>query len=291
MDRLFVLLLLLCACDQGFTPYEEIDRLRVLAIGADRPWLRFGETSSISSLVVQAKGDAAPLSYEWSWCPFTGGNDRGYECAFTEEEVQAQIDEAVGPGVIDVPPYSLGTTATVAFAYDLNPLLFRGLCDALTMQSLPDFVSVPECMGTFPITIRMRVSDEDEEIIAIRELELIYDDSVTAVNTNPLITTAMANSTTITPDGALLLARDEDVMLEVELSPPEEMERLVVSWFVETGALDTPRTNDQDNVWHTPRVPDYPDTTARLFFVVRDDRRGISWMRRTVKLDTPEVPQ
>jgi len=284
MKRPALILLLLTACDQGFTPYQEIDRLRVLAIGADRPWLRFSETASISVLAVQAKYDASPLAYEWSWCPFTQGNDQAYACAFTEEELQAQIDEAVGPGVIDVPPYALGTTATVAFAYDLNPLLFRSLCEGLAMQELPDFVSAPECEGTFPITIRLRVSDADEEVTAIRELELIYDESVSGVNSNPLITNAWADGSTIAPDGSLALDRDIDVQLSVELSPPEEMERTIVSWFVETGSLDTSRTNDQDNVWHTPRVPDYPESSARLFFVVRDDRRGISWMRRTIRL-------
>src|SRR5687767_478206 len=284
MKRPALIFLLLTACDQGFTPYQEIDRLRVLAIGADRPWLRFSETASISVLAVQAKYDASPLAYEWSWCPFTQGNDQAYACAFTEEELQAQIDEAVGPGVIDVPPYALGTTATVAFAYDLNPLLFRSLCEGLAMQELPDFVSAPECEGTFPITIRLRVSDADEEVTAIRELELIYDESVSGVNSNPLITNAWADGSTIAPDGSLALDRDIDVQLSVELSPPEEMERTIVSWFVETGSLDTSRTNDQDNVWHTPRVPDYPESSARLFFVVRDDRRGISWMRRTIRL-------
>jgi hypothetical protein len=278
--------LLLAACGQDFTPYSEIDRLRVLAVGADRPWLRFSETASISALVVKAKDDDTPLSYEWSWCPLTAGNDRAYECAFSEDELQQQIDGVVGPGVIDVPPYALGTTATVTFAYDLSPLLFRGLCEAIGMQTLPDFVSVPECMGTFPITIRMKVADEDEEVIAIKELELVYDDAIAEVNTNPILGEARAFSSTITTDGLLELDRDMDVDLSLEVITPEE-EEIVVSWFVEAGELDTGRTNDQDNVWHTPREPDWPDPTARLFFVVRDNRRGVSWMERTVTLRAP----
>jgi hypothetical protein len=286
--RVVCLLLLTTACDQGFTPYSEIDRLRVLALGADRPWLRFSETASISALVVQARGDDAPLTWEWSWCPITSGNDRAFECAFTEEELQQQIDDAVGPGVVEVPPYALGTTSTVTFAYDLSPLLFRGLCDAIAMQALPDFVAAPECEGTFPITIRLSVGDGDEEVVAIRELELVYDDSIRLVNTNPIIRLARADTSTIGEDGSLEVERDVDVDLSVELLPMIEEEEIVISWFVETGTLDTGRTIDRDNVWHTPRAPDYPERKARLFFVARDDRRGVSWLRRTVTLREPQ---
>ena len=203
----------MAACSEDFTPHEEIDRLRMLGIGADRPWLEFGETANVSALIVQDSEDHAPISYEWSWCPLATGADRAYECAFTEAELQQQIDDAVGPGVLEVPPYALGTTSSVAFSYELSPLLFSGLCDALGMQNLPDFVRVPKCEGTFPITIRLRVNDGDEELVGIRTLELVYDDAIEEVNHNPTIVRLTADTTTVTADGLLELERDVDVAL------------------------------------------------------------------------------
>ncbi len=289
--------LILAACGGDFTPYSEIDRLRVLAVGADRPWLEPTETASISALIVQPPDADVPLSYRWSWCPLTLGNASGYECAFTEAELQEQIDGAVGPGVFQVPPFQLGETSTVTFAYDLSPLLFRGLCDAISMQALPDFVEVPECDGTFPISIRLTVGDGETEVTAIRELVLVYDDAVTDVNTNPLIGAVHADSATVALDGSTLLARDTDVTLSLDI-PPEaieevdgEPEHVVVTWFVDAGEVDHTRTSEtHENVWHTPRTPDHPDSSVRLFFVVRDDRKGVSWIERRVTLKEDETP-
>lgn len=304
-----------CAIDD-FTPYKEIDRLRVLAVTADRPWLRPAETTTISALVVQDREDDAPLNYEWSWCPLSTGAESGYECAVTQEDLQAQIDAAVGPGVIEVPSLELGTTASVAFGINLPGAFFEGVCDALRMQDLPtDLVELPDCDGTFPITIRLDVSDADESVIAIKEVYLVYDDTITELNENPRIRDiqffeADDAETPLTPNGGGLVQLDRDkehlIRLVIDGEEAERFqeggedvrENLVASWFVDADAGDLERTrtsyyegqipfsNLVENRWTTPKAVDFEAETVRLFFVLRDGRRGISFTSRRVALVT-----
>jgi hypothetical protein len=305
---------LLFACSgRDFTPYREIDRLRVLAVRADKPYLSFTETTSITALVVNAAGDPTPIGYEWSWCPLTQGNDRGYACVFTREQIQMEIDAAVGPGVIAVPPFDLGTTATVAFSYALPPEFFQGICDAIRTRDAPEFVTLPPCNGRFPITVRLRATDGVEEVIAVKEVELIYDAAVASANQNPRIdriVTALelvpSEESEIAADGSTLLNRDTHHFVRAKIGEEQaeryvadgadRRENLVLSWFIDAGAGDLERTRtsflegeipfDQllENEWKTPKAVDFAGPTVRMFFVLRDERRGVSWAKRTVAL-------
>lgn len=305
--------LLACSADD-FTPYKEIDRLRVLAVAADRPWLRPSETTTVSALVVQARDDEAPITYDWSWCPLTKGAEDGYECALRREDLQQQIDMTVGPGLIEVPSFDLGSTSSVAFGFDLPAAFFEGACDALRSQDIPgDFVSLPDCDGTFPITVRLEIADDDESVTAIKEIVLVYDDAINDVNRNPLIRDVRFfrtsdTETPIDPDDDGLVVLDRDVAHTIRLAIDEEQaeafegdegtvqENLVASWFIDRDAGDLERTrtsyfegeipfsNLVENEWRTPKAVDFEPDTVRLFIVLRDGRRGISWTSRRVEL-------
>ena len=58
---------LIWGCTPDFPDPTRIDKLRVLAIGADRPEVVPGETVELSALVVTV--DDADITYEWKACP------------------------------------------------------------------------------------------------------------------------------------------------------------------------------------------------------------------------------
>lgn len=315
-------LLGLAACTGDFTPYNEIDRLRVLAISAERPWLTQGDRTGLQALVVPV-GDN-PVSYDWSWCPFTKGSTSGYECAVTRDELQAQIDQATGaPGLLVVPPFSLGTTSTTSFSYDLPSAFFAQVCAAIKAGGeIPAFVELPKCDGTFPITIRLHVTSGGEGLVAVKQIYVVYEDTLT-LNTNPIIESlkvkgdGYAEATVVTDEPRLKLKRGVDYELEAllpldamgnptqaepyEFTPADGSgtktvrETLVFTWFIEGGEMDRPRTGYIDgevpidearkNLWSTPKKVDYERTTSRLFVVIQDNRKGVSWIGRTFELE------
>jgi hypothetical protein len=308
-------LALATACDMEFTPYEEIDRFRVLAVSADDPWLGPGQSTTLRSLLANPAG--VPVRQQWSWCPFVAGSDTGYACAITRDQLQAAIDQAVGPGVVTVPPFELGEGPTATFRYDLPALFFQQACEALKRAELPDFVEVPRCDERFTIAIRVVVTPEGgAPIAAKKDLSLVYADG--ELNTNPRIDGLVAFdpdapevAIPLTASATVTLRRDVEYRLVLEIdraeaqvyervpldgSPPQRVpESLVFSWFIDGGSLENRRTGFIDgevafddarrNAWRTPRKVDRPDSRSTLRVVARDGRDGISWITRTVRLE------
>lgn len=322
MKKRLCLIALVCGaagCMDELPSYNEIDGFRLLAIGADHPWLLPEQTTELNALIASDTSTAG-VTYDWSWCPFTSGSAGGYECAVTREELQAQINASNPPAPIVVPPFELGTTATVGFTYPFDELVVSGFCEALTMiEDIPEFVTIPSCDNRLPITIRLEVSDGTERVVAVKEVQLVFGFGST-VNTNP-VATGLSASLDSNEDGEgdgpeLDLAtrpelqRDEDYALTLDLSEdqsesftrenPETMmeetarEVLTVTWFVRGGEVERGRTGfidgevpidiAQSNVWSIPRAVDFEDDTAEIIVVVRDGRGGTSWLRRTVRL-------
>ncbi len=303
--------LLLTACSDGFTAYNELDRLRVLAISAQDPWLAPDQSTELSALVVQI--DDRPVTYRWSWCPLLGTPSEGYPCAISRVQLQATIDEALGSGVITVPPYELGTTATATYTYSLPPEFFQAACEAIKSGEVPEFVTIPQCEGSFPIGIRLEISDGDSSITAVKEIELVYEDI--ELNTNPVIlggeAELMGVVVPLAEDGSTVLKRDTAYDLRLTIpetsiqkyldtppeggDPVEREERLTITWFSDAGSFEAIRTGylqDQVsldfarlNTFTIPKAVDFPGDTIRLYFVIRDNRKGASWLARSIRLE------
>lgn len=307
-------LLLQGACAQDFAPYREVRGLRLLAVSADDPWLAPNQETTLRALVVAPEG--SEVNYSWSWCPLTRGSDTGYLCALTRDEIQAQIDEIAGPGLLTVPPYELGTEATATYRYALPPQFFQAACEALRQANIPGLPNLPRCGQTFPINIRLEIQSGDTTITAVKDVELVFEP--TELNTNPrlrgLVAYAAATpqvSIPVNEDGSARLSRGEAYRLELEIDPEEAQpflftppdgsppvtrrEQLVFTWFVEAGELKFTRTSfiegeitfdaARENTFTPPNVPDYPERTLRLWIVARDGRRGLSWIERSVTLE------
>ncbi|MCK6547975.1 hypothetical protein L6R52_19145 [Myxococcota bacterium] len=306
----------LAGCADDFDPFNELNSFRVLAVRADQNYLGAGESTAIVPLTF-APGTEA-VTYAWEWCPVTAGQDREYTCAVTQAQLQQAVDQAIGPGVVTVPPLELGTTSSVSFSYDLPPALFQGLCDALRQLDLPSFVPTIDCEQHFPITVRLVATQGAERVVAVKELRLLYD-AAAPRNANPFLgelsyrlkDEPRSAAKVIDPAAPPTLTRDREYTFSVAIPgeaaesyqtlpdsgmPPlvTKREVLVTTWFVTGGETDSIRTTFIDgeisleeageNVVTTPKKVDYTPDTLGLVLVIRDGRGGMDWLEREVKL-------
>ena len=69
MRRLAVVLLFVAGCGGTYDDNDSVvDRLRVLGVQADPPEIAPGETTTLSALVADPRGNGRTISYEWSLC-------------------------------------------------------------------------------------------------------------------------------------------------------------------------------------------------------------------------------
>lgn len=311
--RLVLALALLSAgCAEEFEEYNQVTGFRVLGLASDKPALAPEESAIFSALVT-----SSDVSYRWSWCPLSGGAQASFECSVTESELQSQLDETFGEGMITVPPFDLGSGSTAELSYPLPRELIAGLCDFFLAGELPEGVPVPSCDGAFDMQIRLEASAGGETIVAVRDQAMLFD-LERAANTNPALGAIFAtaenggSSVELSSEMPTLLARETSYELRVDVTeeqaesymgldergqPEAQRERLFLSWFREAGEMDKGRSSFiagesgidvlQENTWITPTLADYPDSILRLYFVLRDNRGGLSWASREVELETP----
>jgi hypothetical protein len=291
---------------EDFDPYNRVNSLRVLAIASDPASPGSSETATLTPLIY-ASLDDPPLHFAWSWCPLAAPIPAGGECMVDEAEF-AQLAMRSG---VNLPPYDLGSEATAQFSNVFDPALLAQLC-AQSVEGL----ALVNCEHGFPIQIRLTVTSAKDEVVAVRTLRLRFGEI--EPNTNPAIAAIRA---TLPAEGQLELAepsegtepevtlpRRESTTIIADISESEAetyqsageqaRERLLVTWFVETGSTKYEHTSFDEGVqpieetvenrWEPERVSDYPPNTARLWVVVRDDRGGVGWRSAAVRLsETP----
>ncbi|MBT8494244.1 MAG: hypothetical protein KJO07_14405 [Deltaproteobacteria bacterium] len=307
-------------CSDDLPSFFDIEKFRLLGLSATPPTIRQDESATLSALVTEADAE-----YQWTWCPLSSGTFGAFECAITEEELQALIDEAVGAGVITVPPYDLGTGATATWTFDLPAAGFSAFCDFLLESGadLPEGADFPDCEEGYDLQIRLDTRLGDESVTGVRDLRLLLDDDDQA-NNNPSILGARAvelddqgeevgGDIVVDADVPAQLERDKvykffidvpasdaEPFFEVPVGGTEPVERLddlTVAWFREGGEFDKNRTGFIDgtsefellleNEFTTPTAEDYEDGQLRLFWTIRDNRGGTGFFQRTIELVEP----
>jgi len=302
--------LTLLGCADDFDPYNLITEHRLLGISATPPSLREDETTTLAALVTE--NDA---SFEWSWCPISAGGLAGYECSITQPELQALVDEALGAGVVEIPPFELGTEATAEFTYTLPEALISGFCDLLLSAELPEGVNAPDCEDGFEIQIRLETESDGERVVGVRKLALLFDDEQER-NQNPTIGELVARDIetgeeiAVLSDAATQLRRERVYELTIDIpesssesylkvpreggAPEAILEELTLTWFYEGGDLDKQHTGFIEdavgfevlrrNEWTTPDSEETPGAMTELFFVLRDNRGGVAFSTREIEL-------
>ncbi len=270
------------ACTDDETPFNEIDRLRVLGISASSPWLLEGETTTLEALVVN--NDPAlqdeELRYRWYFCPIQADSTVGFECVVqSAEDLETFTGTDSLTGLEDAEFSEFGvlistSSVSVVLPFALPASTIADFCLALDDIDLPLFVTRPECNGRFPVTVYLEVGaaatggvdptevDPDRRVVAFRDVDLVYDQTL---EINPPHENPEIASLALRPRGAddfqelpassvttLRFDRTYDLLIDVELEQSEmfvpddddeaDRESLTVTWFVEGGETDSVRT-------------------------------------------------
>jgi hypothetical protein len=293
-------------CEGGFPPYSRLVGLRVLAIQSEPAAPAPGESATLSPLVYLPSADST-LTYSWSWCPLPGKANDGYPCQVTADQLGAM---AGVPGA-SVPDFDLGTGSTATLPHTVDPAVYARICAGLAGEAAP-----PDCQGGFPVLIKLVVQTDTDRVEAIRTLRLRIDPN-TPANANPHIDGLTADidgeTQSIGADPMLSLPRSEDTVIHALVAaeaaesymgvddggqPALVHERLILSWFVETGDLDADRTSfiagetqledALQNKWRPASRKNFQPDSARVMVVVQDSRDGVGWLGGAVTLT--EVP-
>ncbi|HXI56941.1 MAG TPA: hypothetical protein VNO55_12830 [Polyangia bacterium] len=292
--------LAVAGCGPDFAPYERLTSLRILAVKSEPVAPAPGQTTTLSALVYTpppADPAAAPpaVSYEWSWCPFVGTASAGYPCLITADQIPAMGGAPVS--------FDLGTGETASLPHNFDPQLLMAICNGM-----PGFPPPPDCREGFPVTVRVTVRTDSDQVTAVRPLKLLLAaPTAENVNTNPtidgLLATVAGQDKPL--DTMIELLRRADNPIKAVVKPemaqvydgfddegkpaPMSRERLYLSWFVESGDLKFPRTSFNStttipfdellkNTWRPATTKDYPRHTAMLYVVLRDSRDGVGWL-------------
>jgi len=301
-------------CVREFAPFNELDSLRVLGVRAEPPALGPGAIAVLDALVFEPDGNE--VSYRWSWCPLAAGAATGFACYLDEEMLRSIAEEYLpGAGAL-VPSFDLGTEPVAEFAYPLPASLLRALCEEATSSELPAFVPLPDCSRGLTISVRLEVAAGGDSVVAVKDLPLFWDEA-DADNSNPEVSGLMAAVGNAAP---FELAGDFETVIEhgvryrlragVSLDsaeifvpapgaddpdPGPRRERLFMTWFITGGEVDAGRTTFIDgevglevlrtNIWRTPGPGGAPDGSASIYLVLQDERGGVDWLGRGVRLE------
>jgi hypothetical protein len=292
-----------------------VSNLRVLAVRAEPVNPGLGATTTLDALVYAPDAEIAQtadpsFTYAWSWCPRLGNPNDGFPCPVDEEQLQQLAATA---RLVDLPPLSLGADPTSAFRNPFPGAVLAHLCDQ-------GYAGTPaDCRGGFPVRVKVTVAHGGVERTATMILRLpITDDAASNANPRfepggPALGALMAGvEQPIDEQAAVTLPRLKETDLRAHVSDAEAesyvglddddtvavlRERLVLSWYVETGDVTAdsfhtgyfPGLTDigqfLSNKWKPGKQADFPLDHARLIVVLRDNRGGVSWASGVVGLE------
>jgi len=309
-------------CRPEFPPYNRVTGLRVLAIRSEPAAPITGEEATFSALVVTPSSLPTPeIAYQWSWCPLAGDPGQGYRCVVDEPTIN---DLLMAGGQTTRLSFDLGTAPTASFINNIPADSFKQICGT-GLPGLPMEFKL-DCSAGFPIQIMLTVTTATDSLTAVQTVKLRFDGQQPA-NTNPAIdglqvvaASDAGDVTTPIPDlmmpepgsaaEAVTLPRDKETRIRATMAETtaEEYygldddknlvlltERLFLTWFVESGDTNNPRTSFFSgstlfadllkNRWSPGKVKDYPSDRSRIYVVAHDNRGGVSWRAGTVNLE------
>jgi hypothetical protein len=238
-----------------------------------------------------------------------GGAEMDYACALSEEQVSALL------GGLPV-SYDLGQDANATFGHTIEPTMLEKICSTPLAPQQQDSSGIPDCTYGLPISIGLTVTAKGEEVTSFKTIYLASSGEASR-NHNPQIDTAYIAAESQkrdesvemaagTPTFAVTHGETYELFVDVPESAaeafslggqPVERETLALTWFVEGGDTDTTRTSFIDgkvglddlehNSWDVPLVEEFDGDEAALYFVLRDERGGVGWLSRRVRVAKP----
>jgi len=292
------------ACTSPFSPYNTIESLRVLAVRATPPTPSPHDAVVLDALVVSP--DHEPITYAWSWCPVLGNASAGYPCLLDEATLRALLEARVPGGGAMLPAYDLGSEATATLGLSMPAALLEALC--LDLAAERGAARQVDCRLDFPLHVLLTTSTATEQVRSVKTLRFEYDVG-TAANENPVLRalTLSTSDTAVAIDesAALHVAFGGEYALGIDVPETAAQsftradgtlarERLLVTWFVDSGETTKARTSYSEgvapfadalqNTWTAPIAEVAPSKPSSLWVVVHDSRGGVAWAFGAVTL-------
>ncbi|MBN2715867.1 MAG: hypothetical protein JXX14_08425 [Deltaproteobacteria bacterium] len=305
---------LLLSCSEDFEKFTDVTNLRVLAIQVDPAELTPGDTGNISALVAAPANE--PVTYQWRWCPVPTTALTGHECPVTDEMLVQLIADGAGQTGFEVPNgslFDLGNGESAAFPYVIDAGVLQLACNQVMARFGDQIPIVLDCDSRFATTIRLDVRAGDRTVTAVKELNLLLNPDAVP-NANPLLGDVYGRTSESDVPPAELITRtfsgaetlhlrvavndassEQFENISVETGATEvDFENLFMTWFITGGeteygrtsyiAGETPFARLMENTWYLPSAEE-SGGQATLYVVLQDDRGGVSWIQRSVRLE------
>lgn len=284
--------LMLVACGSDLDDGSQIDRLRLLALRADQPFAHPGEDVELQ--LVAADTSDRPVQYALATCTNPASSN--------VQSCLAALDR----------PFETRTLDDSRFTVAISPDVLERL--SKNKQSAMVGAAIVACPGTIedgetssvPIVCRgedgVRLPIDEFEVgvkrIFVRTKDRNQNPEITRITWDgddwleDLVPTARAcaNATTTDIEDC---AKELRHAISVESSPPEHgvdefgasfTEQQVVQFYATDGVFERAVrvAEEPDDHWAAQRSNG--QDMAQLWFVVRDDRGGVGWASRQVRL-------
>jgi hypothetical protein len=292
--------LALTGCDPDFDPGTQVDSLRVLAMRADAPFAHPGDTVHLSALSY----DPAARPIQWAWAACLGALGSSVENCLEQLGADAAAGELIllaqGEGVdnIDVP---LPADALEGIPLQARSQAFAGIVSVACPGNL-EVLSI-DTRIPFRCTDPQSGAELDLHDMVVSVKRLYFRE--TEVNQNPVIDNILFDGE-VWPsdeikevDGCI----SDDFTYDDCKDTGHEISTLVSPDSFEAGSDEFGRSFSENLIiqhYNTDgmfkdevRLANHPETkwsarkgssgnTLSLWFVVHDDRGGVSWTTRRV---------
>ena len=265
------------ACGGDMAAATHVVNLRVLAIRADPPEVRAPEGDAVAETSMDALvvGEEGAVSYSWRLCFVPGIVTDGQPCLDPSTEI------ALGQGrsaTIPVPSAQL-----------------------LLAQAPPELQGFEiDLSSGVPIQVQLDVTDESGRVLTA--LKTILISSREEPNTNPVLEGLSLDGE---PWEAGEIVEVADTATELEMVPqwPEAAqepydddgvpttESLLFSWFIDDETSELGKARSSEAVPANTFTPgafedddEEPERLVTLWLVARDDRGGVTWLTRQLRL-------
>jgi hypothetical protein len=260
-----------------------VDRLRVLAVKAEPPEARPGDTITFEGLIVDPNEESPVVV--WLACPAEDESGVGFGCALDLDAIDfetATLEELAEAGVIGFEP---GLSPTYTAPMDLLSALpeeerAEGIYVTIQVMAIPADLFAPEQAS----------GDFDFNQVEIAYKRLIVSEATTP-NNNPEIIGFNVDDEEIAAGSIVEVAAGEIVTLEPLFSNESievyeytnsqgitetRTEEPYVTWYTTGGDLLSPYSVHpyRDTAWSSPKDS---DISGIWWAVVRDRRGGMTW--------------
>ena len=292
-------LLLLAGCPIGNNKYPKpsdlspawrIDKPRVLAVVADPPEIRPGETARFRALITDPNGEIG--STAWIACPADGGGI-GFGCTIdpTFDFANASLEALAEAGFIGFEPFLPPSyTAPTDLLDGLDArAASEGVYVTVTVAALPKDLDPDAIVATDSALL----GGLDVSSIPVAYKRLVVSDAPSP-NHNPEVLTVTVDGTPLPAGTTLevdagetyeigLVLTDDSVEAYLYLGPDgvwqQRIEQPYAHWYTTAGSMLEEITLDPylQADWAAP-APDEGVTSGTVWAVVRDRRGGMGWV-------------